>query len=236
MGKVWWLNSKHLTMKFIVLSCFIFAVNARPQEFASPDEVELIEPVRDDGVDGVEAGDGPIVLIVRGGVPSLPRIPGFGNFFDSVPGFSDFPLASSGPKIPFGLGGLGGIDGLLGPAEAEVGGEDGPVCGPLCQMFRVIQGLQGEIDEINRTVLADTDEDGNQFFSHTSVVHNFGDDTAEEEEEEVAVEEEQEPTDDEVEMVDVIPESDPTINEINDAAVSEEFPDAEFGVDEGLQQ
>jgi len=38
----------------------------------------------------------------------------------------------------------------------------------------------GSVVHINKTVIADTDENGNSFFLHRSVVHNFGGDTIDE--------------------------------------------------------
>jgi len=277
-------------MKLFVLAYLFALAQARPQDFPSADEVELIPPVRDDSAidgDSVEGGR-PVVVIVRGGLPSLPRLPGIGGFFNSVPGFSDFPFqADSVPRIPsiFGLDGVPG-----GAVDDSDAGE--PVCGPLCQMFKVIQGLQGEIDEIhnqmggngpnffnggnqsffdgdfdinnstyeekeledgtkikiNRTVLADTDDNGNQFFFHSSVLHNFGGDgpdsadvdlvpVVEESPEEEADPASEADSDDEAETIEAIPDSDPAFNEINDDIQSDEFPPSdEFGVDSGLQQ
>jgi len=265
-------------MRFLLLSFIVACTQARPQELASPDEVELINP--NDG-DVQEDGQGPFVVIVRGGVPNIPRLPGIGNFFNSVPGFSDFPF-QNGARIPSVLdGGLGDIFGDAGTTEET---DVDSVCGPLCQMFRVLQGIQGEIDDIhtqidgnepnffnhtffggdfdinnstyeekeledgtkvkiNRTVIADSDGDGNQFYFHSSVFHNFGDDTIEADEIPVIVEDEPavvtedaDSTEDDAETFDVIPNSDPTINEINDNVQSEEFPLDKFAIDEGLQQ
>merc|ERR1711929_76661 len=146
-------------MKIVLLSFVLALTQARPQEFASPDEVELIDPVRDDsGV--VENGGGPIVVVVRGGVPNLPRLPGIGNFFNSVPGFSDFPFQSSVPRIPSIFGGL---DGDSEDSDGE------PVCGPLCQMFRVLQGIQGEIDDIHTQTATETSSSSTPPSSTTSV-------------------------------------------------------------------
>jgi len=264
----------------IVLACFMALVQARPQEIASPDEVELIPAVQNEGE--VDEG-GPVVVVIRGG---LPQLPGLGGFFNNVPGFSGFPFQPQNPQIPNifgkdgGFGGFGGLDGVFGDVDSEESDLDGdePVCGPLCQMFRVIQGLQGEIDDIhtqmngpnffnggnnsffdgnfdinnstyeekelddgtkvkiNRTVLADTDENGNQFFFHSSVLHNF-DGTNDDGQDVVDLlpNIDDNANESDVEIISEIPESDPAINEINDEVRSEEFPSAS-GVDEGLQQ
>jgi len=100
----------------------------------------------------------------------------------------------------------------------------------------------GSIVRINRTVLSDSDDSGNQFFFHSSVIHNFGDDIPE-----VDIVAEDDLTPDQVvgqvdleEPVEVVaeellPEADEALNEIDETVVSEEFPSAE-GVDEGLAE
>merc|ERR1711962_1679341 len=285
-------SQSQITMKLIFLAWVTALAQARPQELASPEEVELIPAVSSE-VEGEGNGEGPVVVVISGGLPGLPRLPGIGSFFDNVPGFSDFPFQNNAPRIPslFGPGGLGGLGGLDrvfgGEADSAEDEEDQAQCGPLCLMFRALEGIQGEIDDIhtqmngggstifngggnpffdgdfdvnnstyeekeledgtkvkiNRTVLADTDGNGNQFFFHSSVVHNFGDnqaddgEAAEEEpvvEEELPVEEEEET---ETEMIADIPESDPSLNEINDEKQSEEFPTADvFEIDDGLEE
>merc|ERR1712240_425835 len=223
-------------MKIVLLSFVLALTQARPQEFASPDEVELIDPVRDDsGV--VENGGGPIVVVVRGGVPNLPRLPGIGNFFNSVPGFSDFPFQSSVPRIPSIFGGL---DGESDDIHTQMNGNhpnffnhsffDGnfDVNNSTYEEKELEDGTKVKI---NRTVLADTDGDGNQFFFHSSVVHNFGEDGLEVEQVPVI---DEDPAEDVEDVIPALPDSDPAINEINDEVESEESP--MDGVDEGLQQ
>jgi len=283
-------SQSQTAMQLIFLAWLAALVQARPQELASPDEVELIPAVSSE-VEGDGNGEGPVVVVISGGLPGLPRLPGIGSFFDNVPGFSDFPFQNNAPRIPslFGPGGLGGLGGLDrvfgGEADSAEDEEDQPQCGPLCLVFRALEGIQGEIDDIhtqmngegptiingggnpffdgdfdvnnstyeekeledgtkvkiNRTVLADTDGNGNQFFFHSSVVHNFGDDRADDGEtaQDVPVVDYDIPVveDSEIEIISDIPDSDPSINEINDEKQSEEFPAAEaFGIDDGLQQ
>merc|ERR1711962_1102201 len=283
-------SQSQTAMQLIFLAWLAALVQARPQELASPDEVELIPAVSSEG-EGGGNGEGPVVVVISGGLPGLPRLPGIGSFFDNVPGFSDFPFQNNAPRIPsvFGQGGLGGLGGLDrvfgGEADSAEDEEDQPQCGPLCLVFRALEGIQGEIDDIhtqmngggptiingggnpffdgdfdvnnstyeekeledgtkvkiNRTVLADSDGNGNQFFFHSSVVHNFGANQADDGEaaEEVPVVDYDIPVveDSEIEIISDIPDSDPSINEINDEKQSEEFPAAEaFGIDDGLQQ
>ena len=70
---------------------------------------------------------------------------------------------------------------------------------------------------INKTVIADTDEDGNSFFFHRAVFHNIG--NAEASEENDANEDEEK-----------------TVEEVSDLSNEEEEPEdyPESGVDEGL--
>jgi len=264
-------------MKWIILSCIFALVQARPQEIASPDEVELIPAVNNDGVEGDEEGN-PVVVVIRGGIPGL------GGFFNNVPGFSGFPFRNNVPNLPevpsvFGSGGFGDFGQIFPQADPSAEVDEENVCGPLCTMFRVLQGIQGEIDDIhtqmngagpnifqggnhsffdgnfdvnnstyeekeledgtkiriNRTVLADTDDNGNQFFFHSSVLHNFGDDVAIEA---LPVPGETEDVDNsDVDIIEEIPESNPALNEINDDIRSDEFPEADaMAIDDGLQQ
>merc|ERR1712083_310637 len=75
----------------------------------------------------------------------------------------------------------------------------------------------GSVVHINKTVIADTDEDGNSFFFHRAVFHNIG--NAEAAEENDANEEEEK-----------------TVEEVSDLSNEEEEADdyPETGVDEGL--
>jgi len=102
---------------------------------------------------------------------------------------------------------------------------------------------------INRTTLADKDEDGNKFFFHSSILHNFGDGPfglggllpTEQDAETTANNnptEDDATTNDEEQnetptVQDLVPDSDPAFNEIDD----EQRPSEEFvsgGVDKGL--
>merc|ERR1739844_661541 len=76
----------------------------------------------------------------------------------------------------------------------------------------------GSVVHINKTVIADTDEDGNSFFFHRAVFHNIGNSEASEEND--ATEDEEKPVEEEV----------------SDLSNEEEEPedDPETGVDEGL--
>jgi len=293
-------------MKFLIFCSVLALTQARPQEFLDSSEVELIDPVVNDG-DEAEGGD-PIVLVIRGGsLPSLGNFPFPGGFpfrntprVPSRPSFfgSDGGIDFSGLNVPGGLRGIfGGNRRGEQDQDQEVNG-DRP-CGPICTMFRVLGGIQGEIDDIhremhdgaggaggeedegfsgfpsffggenpfdlnnstyeekeledgsivriNRTVVSDTDDNGNQFFFHSSVIHNFGDDGVEvdvelqpeQQDEVVGVVEEQLP--EVIEVVeeqlpeaveDLLPEGDDAINEISD-----EFPTADVeGVDDGLAE
>jgi len=230
-----------------------------------------------------------LLLFISGGLPGLPRLPGIGSFFDNVPGFSDFPFLNNAPRIPpvFGEGGLDGLGGVFGgQVDSADDDEDQPQCGLLCFMLRALEGIQGEIDDINiqinggvpaifnggnnsffdgdfdvnnstyeekvledgtkvkinRTVLADTDGNGNQFLFHSSVIHNFGDDLADDGEavedvpvveEELPVEEEEES---ETEDISEIPESDSSANEILDEEFEEFINQELYGIDDGLEQ
>merc|ERR1712020_578429 len=75
----------------------------------------------------------------------------------------------------------------------------------------------GSVVHINKTVIADTDEDGNSFFFHRAVFHNIGNSEVSEENEANETEEE-------------------TVEEVSDLSTEEEEPedDPETGVDEGL--
>jgi len=75
----------------------------------------------------------------------------------------------------------------------------------------------GSVVHINKTVIADTDEDGNSFFFHRAVFHNIG--NAEASEENDANEDEEK-----------------TVEEVSDLSNEEEEPEdyPESGVDEGL--
>ena len=70
---------------------------------------------------------------------------------------------------------------------------------------------------INKTVIADTDEDGNSFFFHRAVFHNIGNSEASEENDNTEDEEK-------------------TVEEVSDLSNEEEEPEdyPETGVDEGL--
>jgi len=285
-------------MKIFVLLSVIALSQARPQELLDSSEVELIEPVANEGEDTV--GRDPVILVVR---PSFS-----GNNFPFPGGF---PFRNT-PRIPSLFGSGGGLGPIFGE-EGEGGlrdflagrrqegdeeeDEEGRPCGPICTMFKLLGGIQGEIDDIhremhggeaeetnggggfpfpggfpaifggnnpdfdlnnstyeekeledgsivriNRTVLSDSDDNGNQFFFHSSVIHNFGDDIPE-----VDIVAEDDLTPDQVvgqvdleEPVEVmaeelLPEADEALNEIDETVVSEEFPSAE-GVDEGLAE
>ena len=75
----------------------------------------------------------------------------------------------------------------------------------------------GSVVHINKTVIADTDEDGNSFFFHRAVFHNIGNSEASEENDANETEEK-------------------TVEEVSDLSTEEEEPedDPETGVDEGL--
>ena len=70
---------------------------------------------------------------------------------------------------------------------------------------------------INKTVIADTDEDGNSFFFHRAVFHNIGNSEVSEENDGNETEEK-------------------TVEEVSDLSNEEEEPEdePETGVDEGL--
>merc|ERR1712115_375536 len=67
--------------------------------------------------------------------------------------------------------------------------EDGLAINNSTHTTKVLE--DGSVVHINKTVIADTDEDGNSFFFHRAVFHNIGsnDDSNVEEEEEENVEE-----------------------------------------------
>ena len=75
----------------------------------------------------------------------------------------------------------------------------------------------GSVVHINKTVIADTDEDGNSFFFHRAVFHNIGNSEASEENDNTEDEEK-------------------TVEEVSDLSNEEEEPEdyPETGVDEGL--
>ena len=75
----------------------------------------------------------------------------------------------------------------------------------------------GSVVHINKTVIADTDEDGNSFFFHRAVFHNIGNSEASEENEANETEEK-------------------TVEEVSDLSNEEEEAEdyPETGVDEGL--
>jgi len=91
--------------------------------------------------------------------------------------------------------------------------EDGLAINNSTHTTKVLE--DGSVVHINKTVIADTDEDGNSFFFHRAVFHNIGsnDDSNVEEEEEENVEE----------VFDLGNEEDTNDDE-----------DPEVGVDEGL--
>jgi len=292
-------------MKFLVVCTLLALTQARPQEFLDSSEVELIEPVANEGEEA-EGGD-PIVLVIRGGsLPSLGNFPFSGGFpFRNTPRLPSRPFFGAdngGIDFP-GFNFPGGLRDILGgnrrgeedqdeDQDQEVQG-DRP-CGPICTVFRVLGGIQGEIDDIhremhegaageegegfsgfpaffgggdnafdlnnstyeekeledgsivriNRTVVSDTDDNGNQFFFHSSVIHNFGEDGVEVEvevdpkqDEVVGVVEEQLPevVEEQLAAADEdqqLPEGDDALNEISD-----EFPTADVeGVDDGLAE
>ena len=75
----------------------------------------------------------------------------------------------------------------------------------------------GSVVHINKTVIADTDEDGNSFFFHRAVFHNIGNSEASEENDANETEEK-------------------TVEEVSDLSNEEEEleDEPETGVDEGL--
>merc|ERR1712141_628901 len=75
----------------------------------------------------------------------------------------------------------------------------------------------GSVVHINKTVIADTDEDGNSFFFHRAVFHNIGNADASEEN-------------------DANEDEEKTVEEVSDLSNEEEEPEdyPESGVDEGL--
>merc|ERR1711879_940457 len=75
----------------------------------------------------------------------------------------------------------------------------------------------GSVVHINKTVIADTDEDGNSFFFHQAVFHNIGNSEASEEN-------------------DATEDEEKTVEDVSDLSNEEEEPkdDPETGVDEGL--
>merc|ERR1712020_659971 len=91
--------------------------------------------------------------------------------------------------------------------------------------INTVKDRENEIDfdpkedglEINKTVIADTDEDGNSFFFHRAVFHNIGNSEASEENDANETEEK-------------------TVEEVSDLSNEEEEPEdePETGVDEGL--
>ena len=80
-------------------------------------------------------------------------------------------------------------------------------------VFKVLE--DGSVVHINKTVIANTDENGNSFFFHKAVFHNIG--TNDDVDDDTNVEEDEEETAEEA--VDLGNEDD---------------EDPEFGVDEGL--
>merc|ERR1712141_242269 len=75
----------------------------------------------------------------------------------------------------------------------------------------------GTVVHINKTVIADTDEDGNSFFFHRAVFHNIG-------------------NSEDSEATDANEAEEETVEEVSDLSTEEEEPedDPETGVDEGL--
>ena len=84
-------------------------------------------------------------------------------------------------------------------------------------VYQVLE--DGSVVHINKTVIADTDENGNSFFFHKAVFHNIGGSDDKTEEESDATEEEE-----------TFEETFDLRNEDEDDADE----DPEFGVDEGL--
>merc|ERR1712115_215052 len=75
----------------------------------------------------------------------------------------------------------------------------------------------GSVVHINKTVIANTDENGNSFFFHKAVFHNIGNSETSEENDDNEQEEK-------------------TVEEVSDLSTEEEEPanDPETGIDEGL--
>merc|ERR1711963_1175598 len=136
-----------------------------PQDVPDSSEVELIEPFNS----GASDGEGkPVVVVVR---PTS-----FGEVFAGFPGFGKFPGFHNFPRFS-------GADGAPRPHQVSLddlfgGDHEEPLtptsnnCGLLCKVFKT---LDGSVLRINKTVIHDTDENGNGFFFQSSVHHIFED-------------------------------------------------------------
>merc|ERR1711978_357366 len=90
--------------------------------------------------------------------------------------------------------------------------EDGLAINNSTHTTKVLE--DGSVVHINKTVIADTDEDGNSFFSHRAVFHNIGNSEDSEEDDSMAEDEEQ--------------------TEVTELVGEETEEDFEAGVDDGL--
>jgi len=180
--------------------------------------------------------------------------------------------ASNGDNVPsrrcglvcLMLGGFRGLQDEIDTIQSEIHPQDsdrpsffgGPIPSFFDGDFDVNNSTYEEKEledgtkvRINRTTLADKDEDGNKFFFHSSILHNFGDGPfglggllpTEQDAETTANNnptEDDATTNDEEQnetptVQDLVPDSDPAFNEIDD----EQRPSEEFvsgGVDKGL--
>merc|ERR1711988_1400925 len=168
-------------MRKYLLPIFLGAVFAapKPQELADSSEVELIPPF--DSGDG-DKGTKPVVIVVK---PTS-----FGDVFAGFPGFVRFPGSNSFPFSGAGAGGFPapphlGLDDIFGGDDEESllpSSSNNYDNHNVTYSEKVLP--DGSILRINKTVIHDTDENGNGFFFQSSVHHVFMD--GEEEDEKIA--------------------------------------------------
>merc|ERR1711874_667553 len=183
--------------KFLISVALITQVLSSPLPQDPNDDAEVFGgPVRtntDYESDYVPGGFGfprVRVVVVPIGSPdyedSQPSFPSSGTSFGNVFNILRSILSSGRPVLP------------SSDEDKEVTDSDTPerpcfVCSFFKNSFthttKVLE--DGSVVHINKTVIADTDEDGNSFFFHRAVFHNIGsnDDSNVEEEEEENVEE-----------------------------------------------
>jgi len=242
------------------LSC-LASPAPQPQEVADSSEVELIPPFDSGDGDGEEAGK-PVVVVVRptsfgdvfAGFPGFGRFPGFNSFprlGDNHPHISldeifggdqeESLTPASGSNCGLLCKVFKTLEGHLGVFEDDEGvkskvfnnDEDPEKYDNHTQTYSEKVLADGSVLKINKTVIHDTDENGNGFFFSSSVHHIFQDNREEEDEEiagDVVVNDGEEPDMDKVDeaidetIVDIIDDpnkltvldtiEDPSINEI----------------------
>merc|ERR1711862_284576 len=151
-------NMQLVCVVIAALAVIVTRAVPAPQDVPDSSEVELIEPFNS----GASDGEGkPVVVVVR---PTS-----FGEVFAGFPGFGKFPGFHNFPRFS-GADGEGGIRSTI---RNNNGDEDSYDNHTVTYSQKVLP--DGSVLRINKTVIHDTDENGNGFFFQSSVHHIFED-------------------------------------------------------------